>query len=96
MNYMVMMQLISGVDTFLNLLSIVLVVYALMSWFMRPDSQIYQFFAKIADVVVSPFRPVSRWLINQGLRIDLSVFLALAAIQILRSLLSRLMYGMIF
>lgn len=96
MDYIVMMQLIRGVDTFLNLVSVALVAYALMSWFMRPDSQIYQFFAKIADVVVSPFRPISRWLINQGLRIDLSVFLALAAIQVLRSLLTRLMYGMLF
>ena len=85
-------QLLSGVDTFLNLLSLALVVYALMTWFMRPDNRIYQFFARIADFVISPFRPVSAWLIKQGLRIDVSVILALICIRILRNLLFRLMW----
>ena len=85
-------QLLSGVDTFLNLLSLALVVYALMTWFMRPDNKLYQFFARIADFVISPFRPVSAWLIKQGLRIDVSVILALICIRILRNLLFRLMW----
>ena len=92
MQQMVLYQLIYGVDTFLNILSVILVVYALMTWFMRPDSPVYIFFARIADVAISPFRPIANWLIHIGLRIDLSVFLALAGIQILRNLLTRLMY----
>lgn len=93
MNTMVMWQIVSGVDTFLNIVSVLLVAYALMSWFMRPDSPIYVFLAKIADPLLMPFRPISRWLINQGFRIDVSVVLALFAIRILRSLLMRLLYG---
>lgn len=85
-------QLLSGVDTFLNLLSLALVVYAVMTWFMRPDNKIYQFFARIADFVISPFRPISSWLIQRGLRFDVSVLLALICIRILRNLLFRLMW----
>lgn len=89
---LVFYQLLSGVDTFLNLLSLMLVVYALMTWFMRPDNKIYQVFARMADFVISPFRPISAWLIRQGFRIDVSVILALICIRILRTLLFRLMW----
>lgn len=92
MQQMVMYQLINGVDTFLNILSLVLVVYAVMTWFMRPDNPIYIVFARIADFVISPFRPISNWLINKGLRFDVSVILALACIQFLRNLLYSLVW----
>jgi len=92
MNRIVLYQLIYGVDTFLNLLSLSLVVYAVMTWFMRPDNKIYQFFARIADFLISPFRPISGWLISRGLRIDVSVILALVCIRILRNLLYRLLW----
>ncbi len=90
--YMVLAQVISGVDTFLSVLSVILVIYALMTWFVRPDSPIYIFFARIADVVLTPFRPLGRWLMERGLRIDVSVILALAAIQVLRRLLYTALY----
>ncbi len=92
MNPIVLYQLISGIDTFLRLLSLVLVVYALMTWFVRPDNPVYRFFAQIADFVISPFRPISNWLINKGFRMDISVILALMSIQILRNLLYRLLW----
>ena len=85
-------QMLSGVDTFLNLLSLALVVYAVMTWFVRPDNKIYQVFARIADFIISPFRPAASWLIQRGLRFDVSVLLALICIRILRNLLFRLMW----
>ena len=96
MQHMVMLQLVSGIDTFLNIVSAVLVIYALMTWFVRPDNPIYIFFARIADFIVSPFRPISSWLFGRGFRIDLSVVLALFAIRIIRSLLINLLYSMVF
>ena len=93
MRSIVMIQLISGVINFLDILSAMLVIYALMTWFMRPDNPIYVFFARIADVVLTPFRPISSWIIEKlGLRIDMSVILALLSIQIIESLLVRLVY----
>ena len=85
-------ELLVGVDTFLNLLSLVLIVYAVMTWFMPPNKRIYRFFALIADFVITPFRPVSAWLIGRGLRFDVSVILALFCIRIVRNLLYRLMW----
>jgi uncharacterized protein YggT (Ycf19 family) len=59
-----------------------------MTWFMRPDSPIYIFFARIADVVVSPFRSISSWAIHKlGLRVDISVLLALLCIQLIQRML---------
>ena len=96
MQTIVVVQILSGVDTFLNLLSAVLVIYALMTWFMRPDNPVYIFLARIAGTVVAPFRPIANKLIGLGFRIDVSVFLALAAIQILRSLLNELAWRVWF
>ncbi len=96
MRDMVILQLITGVDNFLNIVSVLLIVYALMTWFMRPDNPVYIVFARIADVVLTPFRPISRKLINMGLHIDLSVILALLSIRIIRRLLVTLLYNFIF
>ena len=93
---LVMLQIVSGVDTFLNILSVVLIVYALMTWFMRPDNPVYMILARIADVVLTPFRPLSAWLFRKGLRMDMTVWLALIAILILRALLSELIYSVVF
>ncbi len=92
-NSIVMIQLISGVVSFLDVLSAMLVIYALLTWFMRPDSPIYVFFARIADVVLTPFRPLASWVIEKlGLRIDISVILALLSIQIIQNMLMQLVY----
>lgn len=96
MQIMVLHQVIAGIDTFLILISVVLIVYALMSWFVRPDNPVYVFFARFADVILTPFRPIARRLINLGLRMDLSVILALLAIRILRSILVQLIYRVMY
>ncbi|MBQ2956550.1 MAG: YggT family protein [Clostridia bacterium] len=96
MHVMMLQQIISGVDTFLNIISVWLLVYALMTWFVRPDNPIYVFVARFADVILTPFRPISRWLINYGLHMDLSVILALFAIRILRSLLVQILVRVIY
>ena len=93
MNTLIRWQIISGVDTFLNIISVLLVVYALMTWVMRPDNPVYIFVSRIADVVLIPFRPIGRCLINAGLRVDITVIIALFAIRVLRGFLMRLAYG---
>ena len=93
MGNIVWFQTVVGISRFLNVVSAILVIYALMTWFVRPDSPIYVFFARIADVLISPFRPIASWVIEKlGLRIDISVLLALLAIEIIQSLLMRTLY----
>ncbi len=84
-------RVFEGVSMFLNIISMALVVYALMSWFVRPDSPLYRFMSRFCEPIVAPFRPISRRLIEAGLRIDISVILAVAAIRLLQSLLYRLL-----
>ena len=93
MGNIVWFQTVVGISRFLNVVSAILVIYALMTWFVRPDSPIYVFFARIADVLISPFRPIASWVIEKlGLRIDISVLLALLVIEIIQSLLMRTLY----
>lgn len=93
MGRMAVMQVISGVDIFLNALSILLILYALMSWLMRPNNPVYVALSRMANVALAPFRPIGRWLINKGMRIDPTLFITLFVIQILRNLLVRLSYS---
>ncbi len=81
-----------GVYMFLNIISIMLVVYALMTWFVRPDAPVYRFMSRFCEPIVAPFRGISRRLIQAGLRIDISVILAVAAIRLLQTLLYRLLF----
>lgn len=93
MGNIVWFQTVMGISRFLNVISAILVIYALMTWFVRPDSPIYMFFARIADVIISPFRPIASWVIEKlGLRIDISVILALLVIEIIQSILMRTIY----
>ena len=91
----VIYQIFLGIYRFLSVLEILLVVYALMTWFVRPDSQVYQFLYRFLNPVVAPFRRISRRLIEKGLMIDVSVILAVLAIRVIQSLLWRV-YALFF
>ena len=83
-----MIQIYSGISIFLNIISVILFVYCLMTWFVRPDSQIYVFMRRLVDPIVAPFRPLALRLMEKGLMIDISVLLAILAVRILSYVLS--------
>ena len=83
-------QIYRGVNTFLNVVSGILFVYCLMTWFVRPGSQLYSLMQRVIDPIVAPFRPLARRLMERGLMLDISVLLAIFGVQILRYLLSML------
>ena len=91
---LLMIQIYQGIDTFLNIVSVGLIAYALLSWFMRPDHPIYMFLARFADFILTPFRPAAEWLFRKGFRIDMSVVLALLSIEIVRTVLANIVYRM--
>ena len=84
----------AGLYRFLSALQLLLVVYALMTWFVRPDNAVYRFLYRFLDPILTPFKRLSRYLIQRGLRIDLSVLFAIIALRILQSVLTRLMFGL--
>ncbi len=80
----VLYQVYTGINSFLDILSGILFVYCLMTWFVRPDSQIYIFMRRLIEPIVSPFRPLARRLMERGLMLDISVLLAIFGIRIIR------------
>ena len=88
----IILRVYQGVSMFLNIVSMMLVVYAFMTWFVRPDAPVYRFMNRFCEPLLAPFRPIARRLIEYGLRIDISVILAIAAIRVLERLLYRLLY----
>ena len=91
----VVYQIFLGINRFLSVLEVLLIIYALMTWFVRPDSPVYPFLYRFLNPVIAPFRRISRKLIERGLMIDISVILAVLAIRVVQSLLWRL-YALIF
>lgn len=80
----VVYQIYTGISYFLNIVSGILFVYCLMTWFVRPDSQIYIFMRRLVDPIVAPFRPLARRLMERGLMLDISVLLAIFGVRIIR------------
>ncbi len=95
MSYEILFGLYNGVHVFIRLLTGILFVYALMTWFVRPDSKIYRVFYNFCSPIVAPFRGISEKLIRAGLRVDLSVWMAMIALRIIDNLLLRLILAIL-
>lgn len=87
----VLFLIYQGVHQFLRILSALLVIYALMTWFVRPDTKLYRVFYRLCEPLLAPFRPISRKLFEIGLRVDISVILAVLALQIIDNIIYRLL-----
>lgn len=88
----ILFAIYQGVHQFVRILTYILFIYAFMTWFVRPDAKIYRIFSRLCDPLLAPFRPLSRKLIQMGLHVDLSVWLAAIALQIIDNLLYRLLF----
>lgn len=93
MHYEILYNLYTGVHYFLSIIRVALYVYALMTWFARPDSRIYITLSRLCDPFVAPFRPLGRKLIQSGLRVDLSVWFAAIALRILDTIIFRVLFA---
>ena len=87
MRTQIIARVLMGIGYFFSILRLLVVVYALMTWFVRPDTPIYRFMSRICEPLLAPFRPIARRLIEYGLRIDISPILALIAMEVLYRLL---------
>lgn len=96
MPFEIVYRLYLGIHQFLRLLSYALFIYALMSWFVRPDAKIYRIFSRFCEPLLAPFRPIGRKLIQYGLRVDLSVWLAAIGLQIIDNIIYRIFAAFLF
>lgn len=79
-----------GVNIFLQIIEIVLVVYCLLSWFVSPLNRVMQFLARLMDPLLAPIRRVL-FSIFPRLPIDLSVLVLFLLISLVRSLAGRIL-----
>ena len=82
MAFQVIYQIQTGINFFLNIVSVLLSIYCLMTWFVRPGSSMYAFMQKLIGPIVAPFRPLALRLMEHGLMLDISVLLAIIAVRI--------------
>ena len=89
---MIIRMLIYSIIRVLDVLSIAIVVYAVMSWFARGTS-VYAWMARILEPILEPFRRLSRAIMSRtSIPIDFSCWFAILAIRIVTNILSRLYY----
>lgn len=75
-----------------NLYTYVILACAVLSWFVKPYNRLYVFLRSICEPVVAPFRALSAKLMPRGMMFDISSLLAYFALQIVISILQRLLY----
>ncbi len=90
MQYQLIFNLFRGVSIFIQVIDYAILAYCLCSWIMSPTSPIYTFLRNLVWPFIAPFKGLATKLMYKiGLRIDLSAWMALIALQILDSLLWR-------
>ena len=73
-----------------------IIITALLSWLVSPMSKVMQVLHSMTEPVVAPFRKLTQKLIPAtGIPIDLSPLLAYLALQILISILSRVLWSLL-
>ena len=64
----------------------VLVIHAILSWFVSPFNKVYQFLGRATGPLRAPFLPLTNKLIRKGLPLDLSGLCAMVALNIISGL----------
>ena len=79
-----------------SVLSTVLVLHAILSWFVSPFNKFQLFLGRITGPLCAPFRPLLDRLIKRRLPIDLAPLAALLALSLAERLCMRLAYMMLY
>lgn len=90
-----MLLIIRAAYLFCQILIMIIVAQAIMSWFVRPGDMIYPFYVSLNRFTEPLYRPFRKLTMRTGggQMIDFSPMGALLAIWILQAVLSRMMRG---
>ena len=91
MAYLVIVQIANGLSWFFRIVTFVMVLYAFLSWFVRPDNAFYRLLARFCQPILAPFRPIAARLMYRGFPFDVSYILAFFAIQVLQYLVMQVL-----
>ncbi len=94
MTYEVLWNIYRGVNIFVRIVTYLILAHCILSWIARPDNGLYRFVTQLVEPILTPFRPLGRWFINKGFRVDLTPIFAILALRLILNLLGRaLIYG---
>lgn len=91
----VIYQIYRGVSVFITIVSYILLAYCVMSWVASPQNRLYQLLARFSEPILYPFRLLMARVMKRQLPIDISPILAMVTLNILQSLLGRLLYSLL-
>jgi len=77
----------------LRLYTYLIVASALLSWFVRPTNRLMMLLTSLTEPALAPFRSLTRKMIRTAIPFDLSPLLAYFVLQILISILTRVLYA---
>jgi len=81
----------------IEIYSYIIVLDALLSWFLSPFNKFRRFIEKVCEPVVSIFTPASNWLMRKGgLPMRLDNIMAMLALTLLAQLLRFIMSYVLF
>lgn len=86
-----MTLILRGLMYFLDILSWIIIINALLSWFMRPDHPVKAFLDRLLYPIMRPFRALF-WKFTGNSPVDFSPMLAILAIYILRMLIQAIYF----
>ncbi len=96
MAYRILYSVFQGIYYFLNIFSWLIIINSLLSWFMDPYHPIRSLIRQFVDPVVNPFRRITDRFISSGLPIDLAPLFAFFAINIVMTIIQRLLHQMVY
>jgi YggT family protein len=92
--------LIFAVNQFFNLLTTILFIYIILSWFARdPYSRLYRFYSAlgmVAEPILTPFRRLMGRFSGASMGIDFSPILAFFALQLIQRALVGLLIQVMY
>lgn len=87
----VLHQVLYGLVLFLEIASYVLIINALLSWFVPPHNAIRQLLGRFLNPIVSPFRRLNDKIVRGRMPIDLAPMMAYFALMLIIILLEQIM-----
>jgi len=85
--YKIAYSVLVGIRYFLVIFSWLIVINALLSWFIDPSHPIRELLDQFISPIVNPFRRITDRFLTSGIPIDLAPLFALISIQILTSII---------
>ena len=94
---MTLYAIFKAATLFLRVIEIAILAYCVLSWFVPSTNPLFRWLHGFVSPFVMPFRRIGMWIIRRTrIPIDLSFYMAIIAIDIVKNLLWRIYYALLF